>query len=440
MVGMRRRGTSTRRAYAGALAVATALTVLLSPLSGPVGDASADPRSVVPDPAPAAETAPARTDRPSPHSPSAGTLALDPGDWEAQPDASRGDWVVMQPWEHDRIAALKKQNPGLRVLMYKDVTATVSKLCVTGPSGRCDQDQAVLPAGVGYWSATRDHPEWFLRSDDGTQLEWSDWPGLHPMDIANPGYQQAWADSVLAELRADDWDGVMMDDTLTRLSHTVYGDVTSPQVPDDAAMYAATTSFLGRVGPQLTDAGYLAVPNVTVDESNWRSALEQWSPYVSGWELEYLVRYGLGSDPLFGDEDWQWRFDLLSWAAERDLPVLAVTYGTSEDEAAQVYHRATWLLAWNGRTGASMYVPEESGVSFWLPSATTDIGVPTGAVETEDTGVRLRRYSDGIAVVNTGDEPRTVALGGTYLSGAGAVEEVELAPRSGAVLAAAEPG
>ena len=225
------------------------------------------------------------------------------------------------------------------------------------------------------------------------------------MDIANPGYQQAWAGSVLAELRAYDWDGVMMDDTLTRLSHSVYGDLTSPQVPDDAAMYAATTSFLSQVGPRITDAGYLAVPNVTVDEDNWRSTLEEWSPYVSGWELEYLVKYGFGEDPLFGDEDWQWRFDLLSWAAERDLPLLAVTYGTVDDVVAQVYHRATWLLAWNGRTGASMYVPEESGVSFWLRAATTDIGVPTGPATKVGPQVLLRPYSDGIAVVNSGARP-----------------------------------
>jgi hypothetical protein len=425
MVGMRQGGTGMRaRIYPCALVVATALTVLLSPFAGPVGDASANPYVVGPDS----------------RSPSAGTLALDPGDWDVQPNAFRGGWVVMQPWEYDRIPALKEQNPDVRVLMYKDVTATVSNLCTTGPSGACDRDQDVLPAGVGYWWASRRHPEWFLRTAGGDELEWSDWPGLHPMDIANPGYQRAWTRSVLSELRAHDWDGVMMDDTLTGLSHSVYGDAVSTQVPDDAAMYAATTSFLSRVGPRITGAGYLAVPNVTVDEGNWRPTLEQWSPYVSGWELEYLVKYGLGSDPLFGTEDWRWRFDLLSWAAERDLPVLAVTYGTSDDQTAQVYHRATWLLAWNGRTGASMYVPEESGVSFWLRRAIRDIGIPIGPLVTVDPDVRLRPYSRGVAVVNSGDEARTVDLGGSYLLRKDeAVHRLELPPRSGAVLRSAGP-
>lgn len=422
MVRMRQGGTRWGRAYAGALVVATALTVLLSTFTGPVGDASADPYAVGPDS----------------RSPSAGTLALEAGDWDVQPNAYRGGWVVMQPWEHDRIPALKAQNPEIRVLMYKDVAATVSKLCETGPWGLCDQDPEILPAGVGYWHASREHPEWFLRTEEGDQLEWSDWPGLHPMDIANPGYQEEWSSSVLDELRAHDWDGVMMDDALTRLSHSVYGDATSPQIPDDAAMYAATTSFLSRVGPEITGAGYLAVPNVTVYEDNWRSTLEEWTPYVSGWELEYLAKYGLGADPLFGTEDLQWRLDLLSWAAEYDVPVLAVTYGTSDDQAAQLYHRAAWLLTWNGRTGASMYVPEESGVSFWLRRAVKDVGVPAGPMVTLDADVRLRPYSDGIAVVNSGDETRSIPLGGSYLRYGEPVDWIELDPRSGVVLRSAE--
>lgn len=423
MVTMRQPGKRWGRAYLGALVVATALTVLLSAFTGPVGDASADPYAVGPDS----------------RSPSAGTLALDAGDWDVQPNAFRGGWVVMQPWEYERIPALKEQNPDLRVLMYKDVAATVSKLCETGPWGLCDQDPEILPAGVGYWHASREHPEWFLRTEEGDQLEWSDWPGLHPMDIANPAYQEEWASSVLDELRAHDWDGVMMDDALTRLAHSVYGDATSTQIPDDAAMYAATTSFLSRVGPEITGAGYLAVPNVTVYEDNWRSTLEEWTPYVSGWELEYLAKYGLGADPLFGTEDLQWRLDLLSWAAEYDVPVLAVTYGTSDDEAAQLYHRAAWLLTWNGRTGASMYVPEESGVSFWLRRAIKDVGLPAGPLVTLDADVRLRPYSDGIAVVNSGDETRSIPLGGSYLRYGEAVDWIELGPRSGVVLRSAEP-
>lgn len=409
-----------RHLFPCALVVATTLA-LLSVSAGQVADATGDPYAV----------------GESTTSPGAGTLALDAGDWDVQTDAYRGDWVAMQPWEYDRIPALRAQNPDVRILMYKDVTATVSTLCTTGPSGACDRDQAVLPAGVGYYRAARHHPEWFLRTAEGVPLEWSDWPGLHPMDIANPDYQQAWTRSVLSELQAHDWDGVMMDDTLTRLSHSVVDDAVSPQVPDDAAMYASTTSFLSAVGPQITGAGFLAVPNVTVYEDNWRSTLEQWSPYVSGWEFEYLTKYGLGTDVPFGDQDWQWRFDLISWAAERDVPVLAITYGTSADRAAQRYHRATWLLAWNGRTGASMYVPEESGVSFWLRRAIKDVGLPTGPLVTVDPDVRRRAYDDGVAVVNSGDVTRTVDLGGSYVHLGEVVTELELPPRSGDVLRSA---
>jgi len=42
-------------------------------------------------------------------------------------------------------------------------------------------------------------------------------------------------------------------------------------------------------------------------------------------------------------------------------------------------------------------------------------------------------------VVNSGDETRTVPLGGRYRSGVDAVDRIELAPRSGAVLTTADP-
>jgi hypothetical protein len=367
-------------------------------------------------------------------SPSAGTLALDAGDWDVQPDAYRGGWVVMQPWEADRIPDLRAKNPDIEILMYQDASATDATACTAAEDGTCTQDLDQLPAGVGYWWAQENNPEWFLRTEEGEILEWSDYPGLHPMDIANPEYQQTWLANVRAELDSADWDGVMLDDTLTTLSHPTYGDATSPTIPDDAAMYDATTSFLAAVGPALHDAGYLAVPNVTVDADNWRSTLDQWTPYVSGWENEYLVKYGLGWEERFGGAEWQWRVDLLDWGAEHHVPIIPVTYGSVDDLATQTYHRATWLLAWNGEDGASMYVPEEEDTSFWLPNAVIDVGQPVAARAEIAPGVFLRRYDEGVVVVNSGDEPAHVPLGGRYLDGDTRLDTVDLGARSAAVL------
>ena len=340
-----------------------------------------------------------------PHSPRPGTgvLALDWGDLDRTPEAADGDYLVIQPWEYDRIPAYRAANPGIRILMYKDVSATVDKPHGTG----------LYPTGLSYSSADQ-HPEWFLTDAFGNRLEWADYPGLLPMDVGDTGYQDAWVDDVLTELQTHDWDGVMLDDTLTSLSHPTVGGLTSTQIPDDESMREATASFLSRVGPRLKDAGYLAIPNLTVDPAAWDSVVPDWSPYVSGWETEYFVKWGTDGEPRFEGDLWRSRLDMAAWCADHHVPLLAVTYGSAEDTETQKYHRATWLLAWDGTTGASVFVPEQPDAGLWQARANTDIGRPAGPRTRLANGVYLRPYSGGIVVVNPTSATRAVDLGGTY--------------------------
>ena len=258
------------------------------------------------------------------------------------------------------------------------------------------------------------HPSWFLRDRTGHIIEWSDWRGLYPMDVADPGYQQTWSDNVLAELRAHRWDGVMMDDVLTILSHSTVDKRVSTRIPDNAAQYAATTSFLSHVAPQIRRAGYLAVPNLSVEWNNWQTTLADWTRYVSGWENEHFTNWP-GSSERFVGADWQWKFDLARWLAARDVPLLAVSYGSAGDLVGQTYHRATWLLSWNGRTGASIYVPDEVASSHWLPAATQSIGRPLAPAVQHPDGTWTRRFSRGIVAVNPTAASRPVDLAGTSL-------------------------
>ncbi|MFC6341358.1 putative glycoside hydrolase, partial [Nocardioides hankookensis] len=318
-------------------------------------------------PAPAAEGRPSAARSASPVWASGnGVLALDWGDLDRTPEAARGDVVVMQSWEYPRIPELRRKHPGITILMYKDASAVVKE--AESVTGR-------FPAGMGYDWVAANHPSWFLRDRSGRMLEWSDWRGLYPMDIADDGYQQTWSRNVLTELRQHRWDGVMMDDVLTILSHPTVDARVSTQVPDDAAQYAATGSFLAHVTPQIRSAGFLAVPNVSLEWDNWKRALGDWTRYVSGWENEHFTNWP-GQDGRFSGADWRWKLDAARWLAARRVPLLAVTYGPAGDRVGQTYHRATWLLSWNGRTGASVYVPDEHEASHWLPTATRSIGRP----------------------------------------------------------------
>ncbi|WP_395695437.1 putative glycoside hydrolase [Nocardioides sp.] len=360
-----------------------------------------------------------------PHVPGTGVVALDWGDLDKTPDAAAGDYVVMQSWEYPRIPAYRAAHPHVRILMYKDVSATVDRPHETG----------LYPTGVSYADADQHHPEWFLTDAHGTRLEWADYPGLHPMDVGNRGYQRAWLRGVLRELRAHDWDGVVLDDTLTSLSHPVVDDLRSTRIPDDATMYRATQSFLSRVGPGLMAAGFLAISNVTVQWNTWSSVLSAWAPYVSGWEDEYFVKWGQDTGSRFVGADWEWKMRLAAWCAAHRVPLLAVTYSSASDAAAQTYHRATWLLTWNGRTGASVFVPSELRASHWQPRATVDLGRPAGPRVRHADGTWTRRYAGGLVVVNPGATSRLVALERDYARLDGTrVRELRLGPASAALL------
>jgi hypothetical protein len=399
------------------LIAAAALGAVLAPSGSGSATTSADP-------SPTAGTVSVTASRAAAQR-SAGILTLDGGDITATPDAWRGNYLVLQPWEFARIPALKQKNPNLKVLMYKDVSAARKDAHETG----------IFSTGVSYRQAEAN--KWLLTDRNGRVVEWSDWTGLYPTSIGNAGYQQQWGSNVLTELRKYHWDGVMMDDTLTYLSHDTVGGRTSTQIPTDQAMYAATESFLNHVAGRIETAGFMAVPNVTVEWNTWHAVMEDWTHYVSGWENEYFVKWGLDSGgPRFVGPDWQWKMEMAAWCAARNVPLLAITYSNRADTSIQTYHRATWLLTWNGRTGSSIFVPYESNVNHWTGAATVEIGKPTQTRHLiGSTGVWRRNYTLGAVLVNPTKTARTVAAGTGYRTVSGTpVSTVRVPALSGVIL------
>lgn len=335
---------------------------------------------------------------------SSGLLTLDWGDIDATPTAWKGNYLVLEPWEGHRIDRLKARNPHLTVLMYKNVAAVRKDAHETG----------VYSTGVSYREAAANN--WLLTDRGGRVIEWSDWTSLYPVNIRDRDYQNQWADNVLGELRRYDWDGVMMDDTLTYLSHPTVGQRQPAQIDSDRAMYTATEAFLARVATRIKRAGHLAIPNVTVEWNNWRTVMEDWTRYVSGWENEYFVKWGLDrTGTRFVGADWEWKVKMAEWLAKRDVPLLAVTYSNRDDTSVQVYHRATWLLTWNGRTGSSVFVPAEPNVNHWTRRANVDIGTPTQTRHrVPGTGVWRRDYTEGTVLVNPTTTGHWVSVGDGY--------------------------
>lgn len=372
---------------------ALAILALLTPLAFTPAQAwVAKDGAQAPAPAPAAAN-------PDPRC-AAGLVSLDYGDLD-NTRARRMDYIVMNPWETNRIAALRKANPRMKILMYKNLSAV-----------RRDRHES----GSSSTGLTFDEMKegWFLHGPDSTKIQWADYTDLYAANIAKRAYQETWLAEVKRELKRADWDGVMLDDTLTTLSHPTVGNRTPREISTDAAMYRATESALAYIGPRLKRAGYHAMPNITVFWDNWERPIKTWSKYVSGWENEFLVKWGLTKMERFTENDWGWKYEMAKWLARNRVPLLAVTYSNRSDRATQLYHRATFLLSWNGRQGASAFVPYEERVNHVTRLANLKLGKPLAAAKHRPSGLYTRKYSRGMAVVNPTGQARSVKLSQAY--------------------------
>ena len=117
--------------------------------------------------------------------PATGLIRLD-GDIGGVRDAGRYSYVILNAWESNRIALLKRANPAVKVLVYKDMSSARSYAVHAG------QDDSLLPTGVGYATAEQAHPEWFLRDTHGDRVEWAGYDDHWWLDVGSASYQAAW--------------------------------------------------------------------------------------------------------------------------------------------------------------------------------------------------------------------------------------------------------
>jgi hypothetical protein len=332
-------------------------------------------------------------------------------------------YVVLQAWEYGQIAAIKRQSPGTKVLVYKDMASTRDDAA---------QSQTALSTGVSYAYANRHHPEWFLKDTSGKRVNWASWPHSWQMDIGSRSYQRTWARNVARELRRRGWDGVFVDGISRTMQYPWYlnGRVLAKYPgPNDYAR--ANTRFLRHVGPKLRRR-HLVVGNINdATLQLWR----RWIKFTSGvskeWWTKSNANRGVG---MLSGADWAFQTRLMREAQARHKVFIAISYSPADDTAAMDYARATFLLFARGGRTAFSYSPL-CGVEPSTPRWRQDVGAPTGPAK-EIGVVWERQFSNGIVVVNpSGSATVTAPLGGLYLQPNGtAVTSVLLGPHSGAVL------
>lgn len=360
--------------------------------------------------------------------PTAGLWALRYNDKAAVAANHQVGYVVLQEYMRDLIPQIRAASPGVKILVYKDVAATVSKACQNGV------DQAHLPAGVGYCWADVNRPSWFLKDTLGQRIEFNDYPGLWYMDIGDPAYQDKWASNVEAVVTRDGWDGVMLDDVMTWSGHL--GDRTIAKYPTWSAIEGAFESFLTRVGPRLMAAGTEVIPNIAVPwaTTQYVDVYKRLLTHVSGSVREFSATWN--DQDAFGGEWWSFVRKIHDHTVSVGKTFLAVDYIDADRPDVMTYARASFLMGvGTTKPGALMVVPSSSTTDPWHPAWTIDIGTPLGARVAVPGGAYKRSFTGGIAVANPTSASVTVDLGGTFTTPAGeAVTKVTLGPLGGAVL------
>ncbi|NUT90463.1 MAG: hypothetical protein HOY78_00395 [Saccharothrix sp.] len=346
-------------------------------------------------------------------------------------EAKRRSYVVLNAWEGDIARKLKAANPKIQTFVYKDLTSTRSYACRNGV------DDALLPAGVGYCDADKNHPDWFLLSPSGQRFEYSGYAGHWQMDVGNPAYQNAWADNVIASSKGV-FDGIFMDNAVFPCD--AYHDGTCPaKYPTDAAIQAAYKSMLSGTRSKFVDAGLKTVANI----SNARlhaGAWDAYTEYLDGGFDEWWLTFNDNDLLSEYSEGWSRQVAEITSNEARGKMTWVQPHYTPGAEQPFRYALASYLLA-TGNQAAIAEITQTDGytnASPWHPEYDWNLGAPTGPYKSLGGNVFRRDFACGVVIVNaskTGTPAVGVPLNGNYTNAkSSTVSSVALPGTTGEIL------
>ncbi|MGM1060847.1 putative glycoside hydrolase family 15 protein [Saccharothrix sp. Mg75] len=332
-----------------------------------------------------------------------------PSSMEIKFAALHYDLVVLNATETVALRRLKKLNPKVKVLVYKDFSSTRNYPgAVIG-----DVDAPLLPSGLGYMKTQREHPQWFAVDTEGQRIEWKGYPKHWQMTVWDPAYQKAWTDAVTAEVVREGWDGVLADNDFASLRYysTALLKDTTTAVETDRTIREGLDVFLTTAGESLRKAGKMLIPNVS--ESHLTAG--RWSAhsrYDGAMEENFGLRdTGTGELLTFKGNEFK---ELRAQAALGESWLLLVTHVKGAREERVGYATAALLASphtcWNGASTADYRHPD------WSPYQETPLGE---AVETANrllNGAWDRRFSGGYVAVNPTAAPAEVNPPEGYLN------------------------
>lgn len=279
--------------------------------------------------------------------------------------------------------------------------------------------QTSWSTGVSYDEARAN--DWLLKDASGAYVR-NEQYGAYVGDIGDVGYQQRFANNVVAVLRASHADGVFIDDVIGDALALTGGAIPSTY-PTSDAWESAMVSFVSRVGTLLKARGFYVLVSATkfvsgdLRSNTGEHVTEFWrrlAPSVDGLMAEYWLQSPIDVAQLrtVGTrwyENWAGWQSLVSVAQKAGVDFFGRTYGSGNDSRAMRYVRGSFLLDWNGKGGAVIYSATDRADPYH-PAWVKQLGTPVRAKFERLSGVWQRRYSRGIVVVNATNAPVTVRV------------------------------
>jgi hypothetical protein len=314
--------------------------------------------------------------------------------------------------------------PRARILAYQNFGAMIAgPHSDNRPSSLVTQDDAAA------------HESWWLHNRSGGRIVFDDYAYLAAANIGDSGWQLQ-ARSHVAGIKADGYDGIMLDDVNTHPGHgfDAANAGHSVEYPTDTAYGDAVSVAMATVGRYIRDQGLLAIANVGLDP--WTS--EQYAtftrtlPSVSGVLREFWMAWGASGMPFTGGT-WSatLRTQVDTEAAGRVFLANSYPLVPRDDTRSIRYGQASFWIGWGGGTASGF------GYHSGLPASAAgqygrNLGVPVEARRAVGVGW-MRHYSGGVAVVNPDPSAsQTFQLGGTYVDEDGLRRSsVTLSPATG---------
>jgi hypothetical protein len=347
-------------------------------------------------------------------------VAIDTAARVASPQrtAERYGVVILQAWQRAAARALKRADPTVVVLAYKDLAA-MSRADAHGRSA----------TGVSTQRAAGS-PAWYLRTGAARPFTFSGYGWLWAADIGVASYQRAWADGALAAIAGSEFDGVFMDDTnLTMRFHHDVADVRP--YATDAAYQAATGAAVRAISARVHAAGKQIWANIGAWPMYPATAAD-WLEDLDGAMDEQFAKWGSVAGVGYNGY-WEQQLASLKAAQRAQRWYLGVTHSARGDRRGADYGLASMLLGADGRA-AYAFASDYTGEQVW-PEFSYPLGSARGAEVERADGVHVRRFERGAALVNPTEHAQTVMLDGRYGgSGRGCAQRMGLGAHRGLVL------